>query len=107
MMSVSWRFNTVMALIILAMILQIIAVRYLHTAYKNGLHAGNKFRCTAYLLRSSVHVAAPNTPFRHFRKRAREAHTLQWVTGPGKKRFTTSSASDACSSDELLNTIDE
>ncbi|CAH2209100.1 jg25110 [Pararge aegeria aegeria] len=110
MMSVSWRFNSVMSLIIIAMILQIIAVRYLHTAYKNGLHVGNQITCEAYLLRSNTDtkVVAGTKKKVYKRRRFRQARTLQWVTATYRpKRCTTSSESDFNSSDELLKPIYE
>lgn len=110
MMSVSWRFNCVMALIILAMILQVIAVRYLHTAYRNGLHFGNQITCRAYLLRSLTDTEPRPTKRKVFtKKRFRHARTLQWVSMSykrGKKRYI-SSASNDNSSDELLMPIHE
>ncbi|XP_045502567.1 peripherin-2-like [Colias croceus] len=110
MMSVSWRFNAVMALIIIAMILQVSAVRYLHTAYKNGLNAENHFPCNAYLLRSTLTKQQPGSKKKVFRKRKlHQARTLQWVTAAyrPRKRYTTSSQSDFNSSDELLKPIYE
>ncbi|XP_052744016.1 photoreceptor outer segment membrane glycoprotein 2 [Bicyclus anynana] len=113
MMSVSRRFNSVMVLIIIAMFLQILAVRYLHTAYKNGLHVGNQITCEAYLLRSTTDTkleeAAKKKAFK--RKKCRQARTLQWVTATyrakTKRRIITSSGSDINSSDELLKPIYE
>ncbi|XP_045776868.1 photoreceptor outer segment membrane glycoprotein 2-like isoform X1 [Maniola jurtina] len=110
MMSVSWRFNSVMALIIIAMILQIIAVRYLHTAYKNGLHVRNQITCEAYLLRSNTDTKVDRgTKKKLFKKRFRQARTLQWMTATyhPKGRCATSSGSDFNSSDELLKPIYE
>ncbi|KAL0819560.1 hypothetical protein ABMA28_007654 [Loxostege sticticalis] len=112
MMAVSWRFNAVMALIILAMILQVIAVRYLHTAYRNGLHAGNPILCKAYLLRSLTDTESHpkgTSKKKVFRKRkTRQVRTLQWVTAPSRPtRRGVSSASDGNSSDELLKPIYE
>ncbi|KAG6455479.1 hypothetical protein O3G_MSEX009222 [Manduca sexta] len=112
MMSVSWRFNAVMALIIIAMILQVIAVRYLHTAYRNGLHVGNQITCKAYLLRSMTDTEAskPAAKKKVFRKRKyKRNRTLQWMTAgykSNKNKYITSSNSDF-SSDELLKPIYE
>ncbi|CAK1550486.1 unnamed protein product [Leptosia nina] len=108
MMSVSWRFNAVMSLIIIAMILQVIAVRFLHTAYRNGLNVGNPGSCYAYLLRSDTKVQAGRKKTCRKRK-PRQARTLQWVTATyrPKYRYTTSSQSDFNSSDELLKPIYE
>ncbi|XP_049878010.1 photoreceptor outer segment membrane glycoprotein 2-like [Pectinophora gossypiella] len=114
MMSVSWQFNAVMALIIFAMIVQVIAVRYLHTAYRNGLHIGNQIVSNAYLLRSltdkekRAHAQMKKKMLR--KKKLKQSRTLEWVAGryhPGKRAATTSSASDINSSDELLKPIDE
>ncbi|XP_053613532.1 peripherin-2-like [Plodia interpunctella] len=110
MMTVSWRFNAVMALIIIAMILQVIAVRYLHTAYRSGLHVGNRIICNAYLFRSETNTVSPAAPRRKiFRKRRlREARTLHWVTATYRpRRGGTSSPSDMNSSDDLLKPIYE
>ncbi|KAH9639262.1 hypothetical protein HF086_014126 [Spodoptera exigua] len=113
MMTVSWRFNAVMALIIMAMIIQVIAVRYLHTAYRSGLHVGNQITCKAYLLRSLTDTEPLKDQSRKkvFKKRRiRQARTLHWVSVSyrrGKKRYLTSSASDVNSSDELLKPIYE
>ncbi|CAB3245673.1 unnamed protein product [Arctia plantaginis] len=112
MMSVSWRFNAVMALIIVAMIMQVVAVRYLHTAYRSGLHIGNRITCRAYLLRSVSDTEQPKHAFRKkvfTKKKFHQARTLQWVSVSyrrGHKRYT-SSASDGNSSDELLKPIYE
>ncbi|CAH2094675.1 unnamed protein product [Euphydryas editha] len=110
MMSVSWRFNAVMALIILAMVLQIIAARYLHTAYINGLHVGNRIKCNAYLLRSVTDTESEAiTKRKVFKKRkSHKARTLEWVMAKyrPKSKYTTSSGSDN-SSDELLKPIYE
>ncbi|XP_032521395.2 photoreceptor outer segment membrane glycoprotein 2-like isoform X1 [Danaus plexippus] len=109
MMTISWRFNAVMFLIILAMISQIVAVRYLHTAYKNGLHVGNQTPCSAYLLRSDTDTKIEDVPKRKqlTKRKFRQARTLQWVTAASrKKRSMTSSVSDL-SSDELLKPIYE
>ncbi|XP_013135799.1 PREDICTED: RDS/peripherin-like protein xRDS35 isoform X1 [Papilio polytes] len=112
MMSVSWRFNAVMSLIIITMILQVIAVRYLHTAYKNGLHCGNQITCYAYLLRSATDTKIQQTihsrrkAFR--KKKPKQTRTLQWVTGssqPALRRYL--SSTDMNSSDELLKPIFE
>ncbi|CAH2045208.1 unnamed protein product, partial [Iphiclides podalirius] len=112
MMAVSWRFNAVMSLIIVIMILQVIAVRYLHTAYKNGLHCGNQITCYAYLLRSATDTKVQQTtPTRRKafrRKKKKQTRTLQWVTGSSPqtlKRYV--SSSDVNSSDELLKPIFE
>ncbi|XP_059053288.1 peripherin-2-like isoform X1 [Achroia grisella] len=114
MMSVSWRFNAVMALIIIAMIFQVIAVRYLHTAYLSGLHVDNKITCNAYLLRSQTDTDSQQNSFINKKtwrkKRLRDARTLQWVTTTyrsRRKKCITSSASDINSSDELLKPIYE
>lgn len=135
MMAVSWRFNEVMALLIVAMvgtalslclrntstspfskhavflqILQVVIVRYLHTAYRNGLHVGNQIICQAYLLRSLTDTEVPKTVRRKmFRKRRQVERTQHWVSmrlKPGRLRGTNTSGSDAGSSDELLQ-IDE
>ncbi|KPI92238.1 hypothetical protein RR46_13459 [Papilio xuthus] len=110
MMSVSWRFNAVMSLIIITMILQVIAVRYLHTAYKNGLHCGNQITCYAYLLRSATDTKIQQTVYsrrKAFRKKKpKQTRTLQWVTGssqPALRRYLSSTDS----SDELLKPIFE
>ncbi|XP_045532177.1 peripherin-2-like isoform X1 [Pieris brassicae] len=105
MMSVSWRFNAVMSLIIIAMILQVIAVRYLHTAYRNGLSVDNQDSCYAYLLRSDTKVAGRRKVFR--KRKLRQARTLHWVTATYRRQYTTSSQSDFNSSDELLKPIYE
>ncbi|XP_047033980.1 peripherin-2-like [Helicoverpa zea] len=113
MMLVSWRFNAVMALIIIAMIIQVIAVRYLHTAYRSGLHVGNQIVCKAYLLRSLTDTEPLKSPVRKKvfkKKKFRQARTLHWVSVSyrrGKKRYLTSSGSDVNSSDELLKPIYE
>ncbi|XP_072929493.1 RDS/peripherin-like protein xRDS35 [Epargyreus clarus] len=109
MMSVSWRFNAVMALIIVAMISQVIAVRYLHTAYRNGLHAGNQISRDAYLLRSETDTKIQETSRRKVRKRKfKQSRTLQWVTATYRRRaWNSSSASEVNSSDELLKPIYE
>ncbi|KAF9810968.1 hypothetical protein SFRURICE_001491 [Spodoptera frugiperda] len=113
MMTVSWRFNAVMALIIIAMIMQVVAVRYLHTAYRSGLHVGNQITCKAYLLRSLTDTEPLKDQSRKkvFKKRKfRQARTLHWVSVSyrrGKKRYLTSSGSDINSSDELLKPIYE
>lgn len=94
-------------------IMQVIAVRYLHTAYRSGLHVGNQITCKAYLLRSLTDTEPPKNPVRKkvFKKRKfRQARTLHWVSVSyrrGKKRYVTSSASDVNSSDELLKPIYE
>ncbi|XP_075983225.1 peripherin-2-like [Anticarsia gemmatalis] len=113
MMSVSWRFNAVTALIIVAMIMQVIATRYLHTAYRSGLHFGNQMMtCRAYLLRSLTDTEQPKHTARKkvlTKKKFRQARTLQWVSlsyRRGRKRYN-SSASDVNSSDELLKPIYE
>ncbi|CAK1583737.1 unnamed protein product [Parnassius mnemosyne] len=114
MMSVSWRFNAVMSLMILKMILQMIAVRYLHTAYKNGLHCGNQITCYAYLLRSATDSKVQQTATAKRKalrkKQIKQSRTLQWVTGSsrtGLRRYSSSSASDINSSDELLKPVFE
>ncbi|CAG4954177.1 unnamed protein product [Parnassius apollo] len=114
MMSVSWRFNAVMSLMIIKMIIQVIAVRYLHTAYKNGLHCGNQITCYAYLLRSATDTKLQQTGTtkrKSFRKKKiKQARTLQWVTGSsrtGLRKCSSSSASDINSSDELLKPVFE
>ncbi|XP_028033798.1 RDS/peripherin-like protein xRDS35 [Bombyx mandarina] len=110
MMSVSWRFNAVMSLIIMAMILQVIAVRYLHTAYRNGLHVGNKITCQAYLLRSTTDTELPKLPVKRklFRKRKpRQARTLQWITSYSTTRKLIQSSKSENSSDEMLKPICE
>ncbi|XP_013183559.2 photoreceptor outer segment membrane glycoprotein 2-like [Amyelois transitella] len=103
MMTVSWRFNAVMSLIIIAMIIQVTAVRYLHTAYRSGLHEGNRIVCNAYLFRSLTNTVSPPPRRRIFRRRRlREARTLHWVTATYRpRRGGTSSPSDMNSSDEL------
>lgn len=89
-----------------------IAARYLHTAYRNGLHAGNPVLCKAYLLRSLTDTESQSKGLRRkvFRKKKiRQVRTLQWVTAsyrPARRRYA-SSASDANSSDELLKPIYE
>ncbi|XP_026494397.1 RDS/peripherin-like protein xRDS35 [Vanessa tameamea] len=111
MTSISWKFNAVMTLIIMAMGLQIIAARYLHTAYNNGLHVGNKIRCYAYLLRSVTDTEMEEVPKRKEFKRRKfhKARTLEWVMAKyrPKSKYTTSSGSDLNSSDELLKPIYE
>ncbi|GBP85814.1 hypothetical protein EVAR_65878_1 [Eumeta japonica] len=106
MMVVSWRFNAVTALIIAAMSLQVIAVRYLHTAYRNGLHAGNQIRREAYLLRSVTEWRAADVHERAFRRKsARRARTMRWVTtadGARARERVTPSSSECDSFDELL-----
>ncbi|XP_050675001.1 peripherin-2-like [Leptidea sinapis] len=110
MMAVSWRFNAVMSLIIMAMTLQVVAVRYLHTAYRSGLNVENQITCNAYLLRSSVNTKIQPGKKKVLRKKKmRKARTLQWVTATyrSKRRYVTSSQSDFNSSDELLKPIYE
>ncbi|KAJ2953377.1 hypothetical protein O0L34_g967 [Tuta absoluta] len=117
MMTVSRRFNAVMALIIVAMILQIIATRYLHTAYRNGLHIGNQIVSNAYLLRSNskTNIASRHPPLCSNRRKVqrkrqvRQTRTWEWVAGGyTRHRLSASSVSDLNnSSDELLMPIDE
>ncbi|XP_063539326.1 photoreceptor outer segment membrane glycoprotein 2-like [Cydia strobilella] len=111
MMTISWRLIAVMALITIAMILQGIAVRYLHTAYRSGLHIGNQVACEAYLLRSvgattSKRIDCPRKIFR--KKNFHHSRTLQWVkaTYTPRKIKCKASSPDMNSSDELLKQID-
>ncbi|XP_061721837.1 photoreceptor outer segment membrane glycoprotein 2-like [Cydia pomonella] len=112
MMTISWRLNAVMALITIAMILQGVAVRYLHTAYRSGLHIGNQVACEAYLLRSvgattSKRIDCPRKFFR--KKNFHHSRTLQWVKAtytPRKINCKASLSPDMNSSDELLKQID-
>lgn len=93
--------------------MQVVAVRYLHTAYRSGLHVGNQITCKAYLLRSLTDTEPLKDQSRKkvFKKRKfRQARTLHWVSVSyrrGKKRYLTSSGSDINSSDELLKPIYE
>ncbi|XP_050354292.1 RDS/peripherin-like protein xRDS35 isoform X2 [Nymphalis io] len=91
--------------------LQIIAARYLHTAYNNGLHVDNKITCYAYLLRSVTDTELEEVPKRKvFKKRKfHKARTLDWVMAKYRpnSKYTTSSGSDFNSSDELLKPIYE
>ncbi|XP_047994710.1 photoreceptor outer segment membrane glycoprotein 2-like isoform X2 [Leguminivora glycinivorella] len=112
MMTISWRLNAVMGLITVAMIFQGIAVRYLHTAYRSGLHIGNQVACEAYLLRSvgattSKRIEIPRNFFR--KKNFRHSRTLQWVKAtytPRKIKSKISTSPDMNSSEELLKQID-
>ncbi|KAG7297890.1 hypothetical protein JYU34_018644 [Plutella xylostella] len=109
MMTVSWRFNAVMGLSIVAMIVQLVAARYLHTAYRNGLHIGNQVICESYLLRSitDVDVMACKLADRKVRRRSSRSRTSQWVAASYSKlgSATTTSSTDLNSSDEVLKPI--
>lgn len=92
-------------------IFQAIAVRYLHTAYRNGLHIGNQIVSNAYLLRSFSDAEQGREVIRSKYKiyRKRKSLTSEWVANRSirDKRYTTSSASDVNSSEELLKPIVE